>query len=47
MSEAKFAAGEGSVSALSLAERDPHPPTMLRISGTLSRKGRGCTADAA
>ncbi|CCE02600.1 hypothetical protein BRAS3809_6330001 [Bradyrhizobium sp. STM 3809] len=21
----------------------PHPPPMLRISGTLSHKGRGCT----
>jgi hypothetical protein len=29
--------GEGFVSV----SKDPHPPSTLRVSGTLSRKGRG------
>jgi len=33
--------GEGFVSAYASADRDPSPPSMLRISGTLSREERG------
>src|SRR3569833_4106561 len=44
-------AGEGGAKrrmrGLSPRRETPHPPTMLRISGPLSRKGRGGTADAA